>query len=119
MEEQNYNTPTSTDSTNMNAPQEQVPQTPEPEPSKGGGMGALIGIVIIVLLLILGGLYFWGAQLDKQLTDESELFMDDANSDISNDSDEPEAIEEDLNEFNSAEFDAQLEADLKSLEGEF
>jgi hypothetical protein len=30
-----------------------------------GGSGPIVGIIIIVLMLILGGLYFWGAQLNR------------------------------------------------------
>jgi hypothetical protein len=33
---------------------------------KRGGMGATVGIVIIVILLIFGGLYFWGARLNQE-----------------------------------------------------
>jgi hypothetical protein len=32
---------------------------------KKGGGGAIVGIVIIVLLMIFGGLYFWGAALNR------------------------------------------------------
>lgn len=34
--------------------------------SGGGGAGAIIGVIIIVFMLALGGLYFWGAQLNRQ-----------------------------------------------------
>ena len=128
MDEQNYNAPDTGDMHMEDAPQSTPPQqqtpppAPAPEPQKEkGGMGPLIGIVIIILLLILGGLYFWGAHLDKELNDaDTELFMEDTgNDDIASDSDEPDAIENDLDEFNSAEFEAQLEADLEALEGEF
>lgn len=31
-------------------------------------VGPIVGIVVIVLLLIVGALYFWGEQLNKQAT---------------------------------------------------
>lgn len=32
--------------------------------------GPLIGIIIIVVVLVIGGLYFWGSQLNKQVVNE-------------------------------------------------
>jgi hypothetical protein len=32
----------------------------------GSGNGPMIGIIIIVIVLALGGLYFWGAQLNSE-----------------------------------------------------
>ena len=46
-----------------------------PEPSGAGGLaahekhsgiGPVVGIVIILLLVIFGGLYFWGASMNKK-----------------------------------------------------
>ena len=34
--------------------------------ASGGSWGAFIGIVIIIIVLVVGALYFWGAQLEKQ-----------------------------------------------------
>lgn len=36
-----------------------------PSPN-GNSWGALIGIIIVIIVLIVGVLYFWGAQLEKQ-----------------------------------------------------
>lgn len=76
-----------------------------------------MGIIIIVLLLVLGGLYFWGSQLN-QAANENAIFDSAQNDDIASQNDEPEAIESDLNTFDSAQFDAQLEADLNAIESE-
>lgn len=116
MEEQNYNN-------NQNQPaqptepvggHQQQPETPE----KKGGFGPIAGITIIIILLVLGGLYFWGAQLNNQAASESAVFDSAQNDDIASQSDEPESIEGDLDDFNSAQFEAELEAELNAIESE-
>jgi len=95
------------------------PPASSPSPEKSGGMGPMMGIGIIVILLIFGGLYFWGAQLNEQKQlDESLLFDPTLNEDIADKSSEPAAIENDLDEFNTLNFDAELEADLEAMEAE-
>lgn len=48
-----------------------TPKLP-PQPEKllpaasGGSWGAFFGIAIIIIVLVVGALYFWGAQLEKQ-----------------------------------------------------
>jgi hypothetical protein len=39
-------------------------------PKKRSGAGATVGIVIIVVLMLFGGLYFWGAHLNAQKTQD-------------------------------------------------
>lgn len=102
--------------------QQEAPVSPEPE--KSGGMGPLIGIVIIIIVLIFGGLYFWGAQLNSQLEssdDDTAILEDIAPTDdntIAPPSDEPEQLESDLEEFDTDDFEAELEAELNALEAE-
>jgi len=43
------------------------------EQEKKSAVGPTIGTVIIVILLIAGGLYFWGAQLNKQETTPGQI----------------------------------------------
>lgn len=73
-------------------PPTQPPATPPPirelpkQPEKllsaahGGSWGAILGIVIIIIVLVVGALYFWGAQLEKQEalqnTEEGQDFSD-------------------------------------------
>lgn len=43
--------------------------TPRPEPAQEvqkKSIGPVIGIAIIVVIIIFGGLYYWGAQINKQ-----------------------------------------------------
>ncbi|HVU75739.1 MAG TPA: hypothetical protein VHD38_02815 [Candidatus Paceibacterota bacterium] len=49
----------------------QIQQEPPMQLSKKrGGAGATVGIVIIVVLMLFGGLYFWGAHLNAQKTQD-------------------------------------------------
>ena len=102
-------------------PQEQASHsdadTQSASESRKGGSGPLIGVIIIVLVLVLGGLYFWGSQLNEGA--DTIFTSENANDDIANSDDEPEAIEDDLDDFNSAEFESQMEADINALESEF
>lgn len=47
-------------------------RTPETHPDHllaaghTSGSGPIIGVIVIVIMLILGGLYFWGAQLNRE-----------------------------------------------------
>lgn len=49
-------------------------------PAHHTSWGALAGILIILIVLIIGGLYFWGAELSKE---DSSLFTPDAPADTS------------------------------------
>lgn len=35
-------------------------------PGHKSGAGPIVGVIIIVIVLALGGLYFWGAQLNRE-----------------------------------------------------
>lgn len=58
--------PTQSPITPPRAPE--LPASPEKllPTAHGGSWGAFIGIAIIIIVLIVGALYFWGAQLEKQ-----------------------------------------------------
>ena len=50
-------------------PASQKPQTDtdfQLPPGHKSGAGPVVGVIIIVIVLILGGLYFWGAQLNRE-----------------------------------------------------
>lgn len=108
---------------NMQQPSEHqepahIQQEPVHEaPKQGGGMGPMIGVAIVILILIVGGLYFWGAQLNEEaneLDDVAPLEIETSTGD----STDPSEIEEDLNDFDVDAFEAQLDADLDALEAE-
>lgn len=59
-------------------------QMPTPESPKSS-VGPLAGAIIVILLLVAGGLYFWGAQLNKTAGQQAPTYIP------SNDSSMPEA----------------------------
>lgn len=120
---------------NNNAPLvEATPPTPEvmqdapvannaPAPSAPNkdGVGPIVGVAIILVLLIFGGLYVWGTTLNNKSiemnAEESSMLA--PIDDIAAPSDEPAAIENTLDDFDSAVFEAQLDADMKAIEAQF
>jgi hypothetical protein len=53
-----------------NAPQQPISSGDWPQ--KQGQVGPIIGIIIIVIVLALGGLYVWGARLNRADTNNTE-----------------------------------------------
>jgi len=116
------------DSLNQNpiASGSQLPPTQTPEPTKSS-VGPLAGAVIVILLLVAGGLYFWGAQLNKQEEVLPFIPSDDSaedtstNSDLSaglpeqSSSDEVSSIEADANAMNIDQFNSQNSAELNNI----
>lgn len=109
MEEQTNNTSPQADTQDASATQ--------PHPKKKEGAGAFAGVVIIVIVLILGGVYFWGTQLNnqKQQSAEKTLLNSAVNTNIATPQDAPAKIQADLNKFDSKAFDAKLNADLNAV----
>lgn len=102
---------------------------PQNEPHKSS-IGPVAGAIIVILLLIAGGLYFWGAQLNKQEnlppfipSDDSAQQGDDATitSDTSaglpqqSSSDDVSSIESDANAMNMDQLNAQNSAELNNI----
>jgi hypothetical protein len=44
-------------------------------PAHKSSTGAIVGIVIIITVLIIGALYFWGAHLNTQSTEDALPFI--------------------------------------------
>ncbi|MAZ67301.1 hypothetical protein CL652_00850 [bacterium] len=106
---------------NNDSPTQESSST-SPAPKNSGGVGPVVGIIIIIILLIAGGLYVWGTQINEQ----SQINTEDASSSVPSDTspptpanNDPSRIEGDLNEFDTATFEAQLQADLEQIESEF
>jgi len=105
---------------NNNSPehnQDTETETTHSSPNKKEGAGAFVGVVIIVIVLILGGLYFWGIQLNNQQQRKAEQTVLDSvvNNNIATPQDAPTKIQTDLNKFNTTEFDSKLNADLNAI----
>ena len=86
-------------------------------------MGPIVGVIIIVAVLAIGGLYYWGGQLNRA---QNEMTREQMENDMKNaptpeelrtqsSSDELEAIEADLEVSN---FN-QLDAEMAEIESEF
>lgn len=104
-------------------------QMPPPQEPQKASVGPIAGAVIVILLLIAGGLYFWGAQLNKQ--DEALPFIpsNDAlpqeNTSVTGDtsaglpaqseSDDVSAIEADVNAMDMTQFESQNSAEMNNL----
>lgn len=102
---------------------------PVPEPQKHS-IGPIAGAVIVILLLIAGGLYFWGAQLNKQedlppYIPSNDTSFEDANVNLTSDtgaglppqsqSDNVSAIEADANAMNIDQLNSSNSAELNNI----
>jgi uncharacterized protein HemX len=121
MNAQNPTPPMST--MGSNTPQDTAP-TP-PEAPKNGSGGPVVAIIIIIALLILGGLYFWGAQLNQMTSEESlplipgdAMMEQDSNTASYSDSDSLNDLSAELEADNLDDFDAELEAALDNMDAE-
>tara|TARA_B100000745_G_scaffold70940_1_gene42429 strand:+ start:1693 stop:2022 length:330 start_codon:yes stop_codon:yes gene_type:complete len=85
-----------------------------PAEPKKEGVGPIVGIVVIIIILIFGGLYMWGTKLNNQ---ESEIGVVPV-EDIADAQDNPVQLESELDAFDVAGFEAELDAGLGALEAE-
>lgn len=101
------------------------PMPPEKKP-----VGPIAGAIIVIILLVAGGLYFWGAQLNKMDTNNApyipsdEMMMEEPTtleSDASaglppqSDSDDTASIEADFNAMNMQQMESENEAELNNI----
>jgi len=111
MDQQQYTTPSPA-----------VTPPPAAEVPKKSSLGSIVGAVIVIIILIFGGLYFWGAQLEKQQVYEDELpFLlgdEEAAAGIpyTSSSDEVSSIEADINATDLDQFEAQVDSDMEAIE---
>lgn len=115
--EEQSGTPSQNEDTQQ-APEQEETSTNENKQTPQKPMGPVVGIVIIVILLILGGFYFWGAQLtdtekEVKITAEEIINQEDTaleNLQSQSNSDEIDAIEADLNTTDLENLDSELNA---------
>jgi hypothetical protein len=100
-----------------------------PEPQHKSSIGPVAGAIIVILLLIAGGLYFWGAQLNKQedvpsfIPSQEEMAQEEstlqsesaAGLPAQSSSDDVSSIEADANAMNMNEFESQNSAELNNI----
>jgi len=119
MEENNFNQ--NIDNINPEVSENQYSEnTPQTNEKQSKSIGSIIGLAIIIVILIFGGLYYWGAQINKQQTQEQldnttaemiENQLDTALEQLQaqNESDEIADIEVDLNDTALEGLDQELE----------
>ncbi len=110
--------------------------TPAPQPNttpvapppmmtekKSSHVGSIIGAVIVIIILIFGGLYFWGAQLEKEQVQSDQLPFIPATQ--SNDtaaspgeSDQVADIDADVQTSDPSIFKSDTSADQKAIENQ-
>lgn len=120
MEENNFNQNVNNESQGQYTPQEpQEPAAKEVNEKPHKSVGPIVGIAIIIVIIIFGGLYYWGAQLNREppTAEEIENQADPSleNLQVQSDSDEISAIEEDLN----ATVLEGLDQELEQIDAEF
>ncbi len=102
--------------TSMNPPQDLATAR------QAGGLGPMIGVAIILGLIIVGGVYFYGLQLQQEnQREELPLILGNEPDPVPEtmpNSDEVSSIESDVDAADMAQLEAQIEADLKAMEGE-
>lgn len=105
-------------------PPQQTVQSPK------SSVGPIAGAVIVILLLAAGGLYFYGAKLNREMQNDVPFIPSDesvpsgADSDTSgglppqSNSDETSSIEADFNAINMTQFESSNQADLNNLDSQ-
>ena len=114
-----------------NTPSSSVPaspqpdaQTPTPVVRASSPIGSVVGIIIVIAVIVLGGLYFWGAQLEQEqamMQEELPFILGDEGNESegfppTSSSDEVLDIEADANATDLEAFDAAIDADLANLD---
>lgn len=98
---------------------------PTEMPGKKSSLGSVVGAIIVIIAIILGGLYFWGSQLEDQQMLEEELPFILGDEDVENEgipptssSDELSSIETDIQANNLDGLEAAIDADLENVNSE-
>jgi len=105
--------------TTPNHDQQATPPAPpeQTQPKKDGGMGPLVGAGIVVILLIFGGLYMWGTMMQEKHNLPADAPTPEEMN-VVTPPDESAVIESSLDAFDTASFEAELDAQLQAIEAE-
>ena len=104
-------------------PQTNTPVPPPPMmPSKSSPVGSIIGAIIVIIILIFGGLYFWGAQLEKEQAQDDQLpFIPATQSNDTMQSDQSDQIADidaDVQTADPSMLKSDTSADAKAIENQ-
>lgn len=104
---------------------------PLSSPPERKPIGPIAGAIIVIVLLVLGGLYFWGAQMNSRIDETpyipgdtmpgSEMPVGELQSDTSaglppqSSSDDISSIESDFNAMNMNQMESQNNAELNNI----
>ncbi len=98
-------------------------QAPQTEQVSKSSAGPIVGAFIVIIILALGGLYFWGAQLNQEPEDTLPFIPGDDGMTgeetwlpSSSGSDDAAAIEAELEATNMNAFESEMNADLDATE---
>ncbi len=84
--------------------------------SNANALGPKIGIIIIVGLLIVGGLYMFSTTKKNNNLNINNATTTLPEVKISTPADQPAQIDQTINSFDTAQFDAQINADLNAID---
>lgn len=103
------------------APQSGAPQAPEPSVSvpEKSSVGPIVGALIILVILAAGGLYFWGAKLNKDRANNAPPMIlgdDSAGLPPTRSSDSMADIEADVAATDMNTFESGVEADMQAVD---
>lgn len=94
----------------MNEQPNTSPMNTPIEPKKASSIGPIVGILIIVIILLVGGLYFWGEQRDK------ESAMEAARQEAAQIENAPDSKVDRLNAQGSSDSASSIESDLSATD---
>ena len=87
---------------------------PQPPKAPQKSVGSVVGVVVIVLVLVLGGLYFWGQQLNTKGAMTPDEIRNTADASIANfqqqsTSDDISSIQADVDATNLDNLDKEIQ----------
>jgi len=82
---------------------------------KDGDVGAVVGSIIIIIIIVAGAFYLYGSVQERRVApaviEEADMMSEEEYEILS-----IEAIETELETMDTAEFDAQIQADMEAID---